>query len=235
MIFLWISRLGKTAPVKVSYNILIILWQDTNNLVNKPSQNISNYVQLSGSGIDFLPRDICILVIRKQNMYFCQYCIFYSKWKSHIDRHEAAVHEKRKFKCPKCEKSFPQKAMVRQHDRQVHVQDHPFTCDECQYVSYSPYLYAKHFKKHVESVKVYKCERCPEFSTVYKRNYTRHINQIHSGDQQLCELLVEKKWKKIVQTYCNQWHTVTYLIKKWCMSTNTKPKIGKYLQKCSVL
>ena len=122
-------------------------------------------------------------------MIFCRFCMYSAKWQSQVNRHENSVHLKLKYVCSICQMTYTQKSLLTQHTKQEHTPNHPYKCNECGYVSHTPILFQRHFKRHFNSIKVFTCPKCPGFRSEHKRNFVRHTKKFHSDDEELSQLL----------------------------------------------
>ena len=100
--------------------------------------------------------------------YECTECNFKTAYRQTIQRHRDGHHLNlpipRPFSCSKCEKSFPIKSRLLQHEL-VHDKSKLFTCDQCSYSSnreqnLQGHMLDKHSNFSEELLKPHACEVC---------------------------------------------------------------------------
>ena len=115
----------------------------------------------------------------------CPICDKFFSRKENVANHIKVVHEKRKdFQCEICGKYLISKFSLENH-RRTHTGEKPFACDVCGAKFADPSALIGHKKIHSDSPKVMiKCPFCEsEFSK--KWNLDIHIQNKHSGKEQL--------------------------------------------------
>jgi uncharacterized Zn-finger protein len=110
----------------------------------------------------------------------CTYCSetfrgYYQKLK-----HIMTVHGKKKYdyKCGFCPKTFLTNSNLRKHERVVHTQGEVYTCETCNYHTYTPQLLKRHMICHSDE-KNFKCEVCGK-RYARKRTLVEHM-KIHNN------------------------------------------------------
>ncbi|XP_063836962.1 zinc finger protein 454-like isoform X10 [Ostrinia nubilalis] len=112
----------------------------------------------------------------------CMYCEetfmdYYQKQK-----HSLAVHgmKMRDYKCGYCPRVFFSSSYLRAHERRNHIKTQIFTCDVCEYSSFSKESLTRHMICHTGE-KNFKCQVCKKaFSR--KKTLTEHM-RIHNNDR----------------------------------------------------
>ncbi len=118
----------------------------------------------------------CILCNSK---FKCDKCDYASNNKSHIARHNDAVHDNIKdFKCDKCDYVCAQGEHLDKHIKAIHDKIKDFQCDKCEYTTGDNSALTSHIKVVHDKIKDYKCDKCP-FTCADSGNLSKHIRAIH--------------------------------------------------------
>ena len=82
-----------------------------------------------------------------------------------LQRHKEAIHEKLKFECEKCGKSFCQKSTMKRHIKIVHEGFVPYKCKECD----NTFTKKQYLNDHVlmvhRGINPYVCDFCDKVFT----------------------------------------------------------------------
>ncbi|KAL0853064.1 hypothetical protein ABMA27_012839 [Loxostege sticticalis] len=97
-------------------------------------------------------------------------------------KHLLAVHgEKQKeYKCNFCSRSFVTSSNLRSHERRNHIKSQTYTCDVCDYTSFSKDSLTRHLICHTDE-KNFKCQVCKK-TYARKKTLTEHM-RIHNNDR----------------------------------------------------
>lgn len=110
--------------------------------------------------------DVVIKIDPKSKLYCCPWkgCEDQFQVKSAVVKHYRSVHEKKRVKCPECDKEYTTGTSMRYHMSRVHGLEKPFVCQECGEAFVIKSLLVTHFKKVHEL----------NFKTKVKKKRKRH-------------------------------------------------------------
>jgi hypothetical protein len=106
-----------------------------------------------------------------------------SKLRGHIRFHHLGIFD---FPCEKCNKKFEQKGSLVFHEKTVHSNERPYSCEfidqnqkQCEFKFKKSYDLRRHMQTHLEN-KQFQCGKC-EKSYGRSCNLKRHVDKIHEG------------------------------------------------------
>lgn len=123
-------------------------------------------------------------------MHACKGCGKQFKRLAHAQRHEMyhnPNHEKRKFRCDQCKKSFCTKQDLARHMRSVHNEDTMYSCSKCLFQTTSESAIARHEEQHDIVSGQYLCAPCDKTfgRELTFKNHLRDKHKITTKDLML--------------------------------------------------
>ena len=128
----------------------------------------------------------------QENGNVCPICESTFKWKKSLKRHMKEVHSSSKeFECPSCAKPFSRQETLDRHVRDVHKNsvDDKIDCGgtDCEAKFSRLENWKEHWlSAHADKHNHYYCVECEEVFT-QSQHLTRHFNEIHLGEQYICQ------------------------------------------------
>ena len=170
-------------PVVIS---VIRTSKDTNNLDEKTKKQFFCDLCPYSSTIKKTLRAHKERVHDKIKKFACDDCDYAVHAKSDLKKHIEGVHARIRHICAECEKSFSQKAYLREHHIAVHSNEgHKLKCGSCPYTTANKKNLREHKERVHDKMKKYACEEC-DYAVHAKSDLKKHIEGVHARIRHIC-------------------------------------------------
>jgi KRAB domain-containing zinc finger protein len=122
--------------------------------------------------------------------FYCESCGYVTSSKQNLTNHQKTRGHGEfygkiieKFYCDRCEKSFPLKAKLNHHKKQVHIDEKFLTCQICDKIFSTKHNLQSHVRivhEGIKRAKKWKCDLCPtstENKSLMKIHMQTHLKQ----------------------------------------------------------
>ena len=156
---------------------------------------------------------------RRSGPHICPVCQKGFAWKSKLDDHTHAVHQKEiRYQCSYCDYRSFYLNHIQRHERRVHGDLNVYICRECGHRTASLLLLRDHHstthkgnlahhtgEKYVR--RVLRCGQC-DHSTTHTGNLARHIRRVHTGEKYVERVL---RCGQCDYSTTNKWHLACHV------------------------
>ena len=152
----------------------------------EPLTNTTSYLPLvNDSSVN---NNIITGTMDQERPFACSWCIYRTKRRHHLLKHELRHLEKR-YVCYVCDHRAETEDALKLHQQTLHDPEKPFACDKCDFRTARKYTLKVHMIKGHSSEAPFTCDKC-DFQTKTKEKLIQHC-LVHNSEKQVASDLCD--------------------------------------------